>query len=438
MRSGPSRGGGPKTNPDGLGWVGSRRPSQNSAKGQKLSRAPESAEVGLECDVLPLLLFSAVAVVICYVLVGYPLLLWAAAKLFPRPVRKGSALKSVSIVVPVRDGRAFIREKLLSLLNLDYPRSLLDIFVVSDGSTDGTDDIVRGFAPLGVRLLQVPAQGKAAALNAAFPLLRGEIVLLTDVRQTLDPGSLRCLVACFSDPSVGVASGELVIRAGRRPDENSTGLYWRYESWIRRALSRRDSLLGATGPFYAIRRELAAPIPPDILLDDVYLPMTAVLKGFRSVLAEDAVACDFPASIHAEFWRKLRTQAGVYQLLRALPSLLGPRNRLWPAFWSLKIGRLLLPYLLAVFLVSTLGLPFPWSVAALAPQLAFYLLALVDPWVPDAFPLKRASAASRLFAMLAVAALCGVAVFFVPPQTLWRPTAITPGSAGARGAAAGS
>ena len=108
---------------------------------------------------------------------------------------------------------------------------------------------------------------------------RGELLFLTDVRQGLDVNSLRHLVACFADPSVGVASGELVILQGNTRQEADIGLYWRYEKWIRDHQSRLDSMLGATGCIYAIRRELAVSIPVHTLLDDVYLPLAAFFKG---------------------------------------------------------------------------------------------------------------------------------------------------------------
>jgi hypothetical protein len=111
-----------------------------------------------------------------------------------------------------------------------------------------------------------------------------------------------------------VVSGDLIIRQGDL-EESNVGAYWRYESWIRKQLGRIDSTLGATGPFYAIRRELAVPIPVDTLLDDVYLPLSAFFLGYRLVVAEEARAFDYPTNVNIEFGRKVRTLAGNYQLL---------------------------------------------------------------------------------------------------------------------------
>ncbi len=132
--------------------------------------------------------------------------------------------------------------------------------------------------------------GKGAALNAGIPQSKNEILLLTDVRQVVAPDSLQALIDCFADPSVGAVSGELLIRGGARHDETDIGLYWRYESWIRNKLSAIDSIFGATGPLYALRRELAVPIPPDQLLDDVYLPLAAFFRGYRLIVEPAAHA----------------------------------------------------------------------------------------------------------------------------------------------------
>ena len=166
--------------------------------------------------------------------------------------------------------------------------------MVCDGCTDDTASIAQEYADRGVRLIVLPRGGKPAALNAAVPQLHGDVLVLTDVRQHLEPDSLRALVSRFGDSNVGVVSGELLLRRGTQRDEADVGLYWRYESWMRKNLGSIDSMFGATGPFYAIRRSLFTPIPSDILLDDVYLPMTAFFKGYRLVVEESARAFDYP------------------------------------------------------------------------------------------------------------------------------------------------
>jgi len=332
--------------------------------------------------------------------------------------------KRISIVIPVWNGARWIEAKLESLLASDYPAGLIDILVVSDGSTDGTNERVKLFPENRVRLLELPRGGKAIAVTRALESVSGDIVVLTDVRQAFDRDAISRLAACFADPAVGVVTGELVIRQGQTLEEYNTGLYWRYEKWIRRNLNRVDAMLGATGSIYAIRRELAAAIPPDILLDDVYLPFRIAFQGFRIYFEESAKAYDAPTSLHSEFRRKVRTQAGVYQILFRFPALLWPGNRRFVHFLSHKLGRLLLPFALLAAAISSFLLPAPWRTAAIAGQIVFYAFALLDPKIPERNPLKRLSAAIRAFVVLVAAALCAVAVFFVPAQRLWKETRV--------------
>ena len=373
---------------------------------------------------LAIAVFCASAALGAYVLLGYPLLLGAMARLRPKPVAKSRQRKTVSVVIAAHNGERFLAAKLDSLLALDYPRELMEILVVSDGSTDGTDDIVRRYAAQGVRLLRVERGGKCLALNAGIAQARHEILLLTDIRQVVAPDSLQLLIDCFADPSVGGVSGELVIRKGGRHDEADVGLYWRYETWIRNRLSDIDSMFGATGPFYALRRELAAPIPPDQLLDDMYLPLAAFFRGYRLIVEPRARAFDYPTSRETEFARKKRTLAGNYQILRAYPALLGPGNRMWFHYASYKIGRLTLPWIMAALLASGCFLPAPWRWWILAAQALFYGLAAADPLLPARFPAKRIASFARTFVAMMLAAVFGLAVFFVPPRTLWKESTV--------------
>ena len=369
-------------------------------------------------------LFLTAAAMAVYVLFGYPLLLALLAWLCPKPILKNRQQKPVSILIAVYNGERFLADKLQSILALDYPRELLEILVVSDGSTDQTLPIAERFASKGVQSMQIPRSGKCAAINMAVSHTTNEILLLTDVRQTLAPDSLQKLVDCFADSSVGAVSGELVIREGANQDEASTGLYWRYESWIRERLSCIDSIFGATGPFYAMRRELAVPLPLDTLLDDMYLPLAAFFKGYRLVVEPAARAYDYPTSRETEFLRKVRTLAGNYQILLAYPALLGPRNRRWFHFVSYKLGRLALPWIFALVFVSSWFLPMPWRWAALGAQAALYGAAAIDPLVPLFFPMKGITSISRTFVALLLAAVWGLSVFVVPPRRLWKETKV--------------
>ena len=362
------------------------------------------------------------ALLIAYVLAGYPLILALYARLFAKSIHKKAIAKKVSIVVPVRNGARWVEAKIDSLLASGYPAELIDILIVSDGSTDGTNELVERYPDGRVRLLSLPGGGKATAVNRGIESVAGDIIVLTDVRQQFAPDAIERLMACFADASVGVVTGELMIRQGASREEYNTGLYWRYEKWIRRNLNRIDAMLGATGSIYAIRRELVSPIPHDILLDDVYLPFAAGFRGYRIYFEESAKAYDVPTSLQSEFWRKVRTQAGVYQIVMRFPGLLWPGNRRFLHFVSHKLGRLLLPFALLAVLASSFGMPPPWRALLLAGQALFYGLALLDPVIPERFAGKRIAAVIRAFVVLVTAALFAVAVFFLPAQKLWRDT----------------
>jgi cellulose synthase/poly-beta-1,6-N-acetylglucosamine synthase-like glycosyltransferase len=318
-----------------------------------------------------------------------------------------------------------MERKLNSVLALDYPQELMEVIVVSDGSRDRTGVIASGFESRGVKLVQLSQSlGKSGALNVGIQHARNEILVLTDVRQDLDRPSLRRMIACFADRRVGVVSGDLKIRnAGSPSGGRHMGLYRRYESWIRTCMSQIDSMFGATGSYYCMRRELAVPIPEGILLDDMYLPLSAFIKGYRLILEPTALAFDEPTVLETEFPRKVRTLAGNWQILAYYPWLLGPRNRMLPHFLSHKFGRLLLPYALVVGVIASFYLPAPWWIVALSAQIGFYIMALVSKLFPQGSLVYRVTSLSRMFVVMMAADLCaGFVLAFVPAERLWRPT----------------
>ena len=353
-----------------------------------------------------------------YVLFGYPLVLALFARFRARPTQISFQEPTVSVLLPVYNGERWLEDKLQNLLALDYPREKLQILVVSDGSTDRTEEIAARYP---VRLLSLPRAGKATALNRALPEASGEILFFTDVRQKLNVEALRRLVDRFADPAVGVATGELIILDGTTQEEAKVGLYWKYEKWIRRRLSCLDSVLGATGCIYAMRRSLAHPMPAGTLLDDVHLPLQAFFAGYRIVMEDRARAYDVPTGLEREFWRKVRTQAGVYQLIAQFPALLWPGTRMWLHFVSYKFGRLLLPFFLLGMAIGSFFLPDPARWVVLSAQGVFYLLALANRWTsPAAGLLKQITATASAFVVLVAAALCGTAILFVHPDKLWK------------------
>jgi cellulose synthase/poly-beta-1,6-N-acetylglucosamine synthase-like glycosyltransferase len=377
--------------------------------------------------------WSAVGVIL-YVYLGYPIVLACGASLRSRLVRKGVWTPSVSVVMAAHNEAEIVRAKIENLLSLHFPADRLEILVVSDGSTDGTDEIASGYHSCGVRVLRLPVhQGKAGALNAGAAAARGELVVFVDARQRLQTMALRRLAANFCDETVGAVSGRLLLGGDGRATEGF-GTYWNYELWIRRHESRIDSMVGATGALYAIRRALWEPLPPDTILDDVLVPMRILLKGHRIVYEPEAIAFDQLADhVPDEFSRKVRTLAGNFQLLWRYPEWLIPtRNRVWFQYLSHKVGRLVVPpYLLLVLLSSAVLNEGLYAVAFHLQLLWYGVAACVGVPRLHRFADRAVSAATAVAAMN-LAVVLGLAYIMAGRRDLWRRPAVVQAQATAQ------
>jgi cellulose synthase/poly-beta-1,6-N-acetylglucosamine synthase-like glycosyltransferase len=364
---------------------------------------------------------------VTYIYVGYPMLIWILARHFPRPVQAAAYEPGVAVIIVARNEAALIVRKLETCLALDYPKAKLRILVASDGSDDETNAIVAGYADRGVTLLAFPERrGKAACLNDAVAASgAAEVLVFTDARQRLDPHAVRFLVENFADPAVGAASGELFFH-GEGGSEFSEGVdaYWRYEKFIRRQESRLHSVVGVTGALYALRRECFREIPADTILDDVVIPMNAVMAGRRVVFESRALAFDRPSRDHRqEKVRKVRTIAGNYQLLAEHPEFFVPwRNPIFFQLLSHKVLRLVAPLYMALLLVSNVVLA-PQALVyecLLAAQLAAYALPAIGAVSPLARKWKIVKVATA-FVVLNGFAVLGVVEFLRNRNThLWE------------------
>jgi cellulose synthase/poly-beta-1,6-N-acetylglucosamine synthase-like glycosyltransferase len=364
---------------------------------------------------MPVLFWISAALVI-YVYVGYPALLGSWARMANRRPRRAAVAPgewpSISIVVAARNEGERLAERVQNLIEQRYPGAA-EIVVVSDGSTD--DPASRLARCRGaVRLIELPPGGKPLALNAGVAASSGEIVVFADARQRFAPGAIAALVENFADPSVGGATGELVLDSEQADPGTAVGdgigVYWKYEKWLRRHESLVWSTLGATGAIYALRRSCWRPLPADALLDDVLAPMRAVLAGRRIVFDERAVAFDrASADAAAESRRKTRTLAGNYQILAQEPRLLLPIvNPVWLQYLSHKVGRLVVPWAMVGLLVSSaaLALTAPIYALALAAQVLFYGLAAAGALFQVR---ERFTRLAFTFVMMNVAAVKGLA-----------------------------
>ncbi|MCC6526345.1 MAG: glycosyltransferase family 2 protein [Polyangiaceae bacterium] len=367
-----------------------------------------------------------------YTYLGYPLVLWVWARLRTRAVRRDPALlPSVTVLAVVQDEAEQVERRILNLLELDYPRDALQLVIASDGSRDDTVARARAYAHAGVEVLDfAERRGKPAALADAARVARGEILVLCDARQRIEPQALRLLVAPFADAEVGVVSGAIVLGRTGAAVGRGLGLYARYETFVRACESRIDSMLGATGALYAVRRRLFEPLPVDTLADDLVLPCRVLRGGYRVVLEAGARAVDeAPRSARKEFARKVRTLAGVCQLFARERWLFAPwRNRVWLQTVSHKGLRLLGPWLILVLVAASAVHPGPFYRVAFAAELAFFAMALLGL---GAQRLGRGGPLSvpYTFCLLQVAAVVGLFRFATHRQPVcWKPVPVEPGS----------
>jgi poly-beta-1,6-N-acetyl-D-glucosamine synthase len=328
------------------------------------------------------IIFWLSSLIVIYTYIGYPLLIAAWARLGSRRHRREPITPKISFIIAAYNEEEQIAGKLESCFNINYPQELVEIIVISDGSTDKTEEIIEKMVPSHPNLTLVRMKnhdGKALALNTGVEMARGEILIFTDARQRLDPNCARALVANFVDPTVGAVSGELIfVDEYQRPQMGGVGFYWKYEKWIRRAESAVHSTCGATGALYAIRRNLFFSIPEGLILDDVLIPMRAPLLGYRTVFESNAYAYDRIAeSSDAEFARKVRTLYGNYQLLAFEPRLLSPgANPIFLQFFSHKVCRLIAPFCLIALLITNIFLLSGYYILFFAMQIFWYLLAI--------------------------------------------------------------
>lgn len=309
---------------------------------------------------------------VVYPYLFYPALVLLLAGLRPRPVQARPLEASVTILIPAYNEAECIGSTIQNKLDQDYPREKLQILVVSDGSTDGTDEIVRRFADHGVQLLRrAGREGKAAALNEAIRMARGEIVVFSDANSLFDRNAIRYMVENFADPDVGYLTGALWLI-----DENATvsgggiDTYMRYENLVRRAETRVGSIIGVNGGVDAIRRELYSDIPAGLITDFV-LPLRVMAAGHRVIFDPRVIAREVAnTELDSEFRMRVRVALRALQGLMHMRALLNPVRHPLASFGL--ISHKLLRYVAFVFMVIAL-----LTNAALAWEMPGYRLLFV-------------------------------------------------------------
>ena len=354
-----------------------------------------------------------------YVYAGYPVVIWFLARVGGRPVRKGRFEGGVAVLIAAHNEAETLPRKLENLRALAEDEPIREIWIGLDGCTDGTGGRLKegiqnsefriqnaraanlqpstgGLEPEiqtangqhsifnvpgegiqnpefriqneraanlrvepVIHVLELEARrGKAAVLNDLMAKAGQSVFVMMDARQRVEKGAISRLLENFADETVGVVSGALVYEPAEGSAPKGADSYWGYEKFIRRCESRRWAVPGATGALYAIRRELCQPIPENTLVDDVLIPMRAVLKGYRCLFEPAARVWDRPSDRQGqEVLRKRRTLAGIWQMWSLEPRLFScSGNPIWFEWVSHKFLRLWTPGAVLLALVSLGGM----------------------------------------------------------------------------------
>ncbi len=303
--------------------------------------------------------FWLMAGAVLYSYVGYPLLLWLRASVRGKDNRLQlrKDWPAVTYVVAAHNEEQYIRKKIENALALDYEPERFRVVVVSDGSTDRTDEIARSFDDDRFSFLRVDDRGgKAQALNRALETIDSEIVVFTDANVFADKDAVRRLVECLFADDVGAATARVELVASTDSEPLGEGVYMRYERWIQKLESSFWSVVGVDGALFAVRRKYLSPLPRNTILDDFRTALEVAMAGQRIVYEPAARAVEeVPAEVSQEFRRKSRIAAGGFQLLRDVGyrKLHSAPGRFLFSFVSHKLIRWYVPFLLIGALIAS-------------------------------------------------------------------------------------
>jgi cellulose synthase/poly-beta-1,6-N-acetylglucosamine synthase-like glycosyltransferase len=335
---------------------------------------------------------------VLYVYIGFPAVaaLLASRRRTQVSTKPNGAPVAVTVIISAYNEERSIEAKIRNVLAADYPRALLDVLVVSDASTDRTNDIARSFAEEGVRLIvQEKRRGKTAGLNRAMELARGDVVVFTDANATYPLDTIGTLVRYFQHPTIGLVTGYTrYVATSSCAVAEATNVYTSLERVIKTAESRWGCCVGADGAIFAMRRSLYRRLLDDDI-NDFVLPLGVIDQGYRCVFAEDAFCSERPGkSLESEFRRQSRITNRTLRALWRNAHLLNPvRFGLFSFFlFSHKLVRFLVPVLLTFSGVALVLLARTGAIALIAGISALAAVALAAssdsrpavafPWAP--------------------------------------------------------
>ena len=370
--------------------------------------------------------------VIFYAFLGYGMLLYLLVAFKPRD-NDSFGLSSlyepvVSLVIPCYNEAPILPEKIQNSKQLDYPPALLKIYFITDGSTDGFREVLKDYPDI-VLLHEDRRGGKTAAENRAMQFIDTPIVVFSDANTMLNREAIRNMVRHFEDGKVGCVSGEKRVRVEERDSASSAGegIYWRYESFLKRLDSAFHSAVGAAGELVAFRTDLYEELPEDTILDDFMQSMLVASKGYKIVYEPDAYAMETgSASTSEEMKRKIRISAGGWQSIQRLWGKITPAKDFSLYFqyishrvlrWTVTPFLLILIFVLNIFLWDVHGI---YQVLMIG-QVLFYLAALLGYFLENRKIRLKLLFIPFYFCMMNYAVILGLIRFLTNSQKgIWE------------------
>src|SRR5882724_10676625 len=328
------------------------------------------------------------AFMLFYVYVGYPFLL-ALIGFFAHSRRpEPGYCPQISVSIAVYNEEEAIERKIRQTLALEYPPDKLEVIVLSDCSTDGTDEIVAAFPDRRVRLLRMPERGgKTYAQNQGVKQAQGEVIVFSDATAIYHQKALLYLACNYQDPTIGAVSGR--YQYFDPGDQSPTGLgsvaFWNYENMVKKLQSRVRTITGCCGCIYSVRKSAYTDLAGDVI-SDLVQPLWVIQKGHTVVFEDRALAYEETTQSTAEeFSMRVRVVTRAMRGLLSVSNLLKPWKFVWVAFqlWSHKVMRWMVPlFLIALLAANSLLIDSSFYRVTLALQLFFYAVALLNMLLP--------------------------------------------------------
>lgn len=361
-----------------------------------------------------------------YIYFGYPILLKFISKIYKKPIESDTSFTpNVTLFIAAYNEEKVIGEKLDNAIHLNYPKGKFEVIVVSDDSSDRTNEIVESYANKysNVRLNVVKGrQGKTAALNKSVELANGEVLVFSDANSMYEKDALLHLVQHFSDDSVGGVCGELILLNSTNSSiGESEGAYWKYEKLLKQLETKTGTSIVANGSIYAIRKLLFKPMNPNVG-DDMQNPLIIIHQGKRFVYEPNAITKEETSTqSKEEFGRKVRIVTRSFTGIMHYAYTLNPFKNFdfFYKYLSHKLLRWLVPYyMIIVFFLNLLLIEQPFYMILFVLQVLFYLLAILG--------LKLKSKLTYIpyyFCLVNYAALLGtLRALTGKRQSTWKPT----------------